>query len=530
MSETTIKYTHKLRTGTTAQWAASSRILKLGEPGFDSDLKIYKMGDGVNLWSELDPVNLGVHQQGVVVPRTFTVGAANSGVDSFWGSGAYVEYFIYTAPRTGVLYFDGVAAGLAAANADPATSTLWYNDFEGYVWAGDVEADVENGTVGASVGYFGSGDYAGGFFLGAEFWVDGQVPISVTEGNVLTFGVVTYDPVLSAGQIVDLGSLAAYLAVAPDEGQPLPLTDGTTVLRTVDGQDVIQRGYMAPGRGFAAGGAAEALGIDSVAFGNSLASGELSTAEGNGTASGPYSHSEAISHASGERSHAEGSGTASGYNSHAENNGQALGDSSHAEGSSTASGSSSHAEGVSEASGVWSHSQGLGTESSGPASHASGYFVESSGDGAFAHGIDNSVLGLNETRPAFGRGGKYSWKTELFSNLATTVDAVAKFRGFNGSFKLESNRHAKIRMEVVGSNTTQTVSACWDIDAMIARNNAGTYRVVGTPTSTKTFADAGAAAWTATFGVDATGFYVTLSGSGGMRWTVVATLIEAVLP
>jgi hypothetical protein len=41
------------RRGTTAQWAASTRILRAGEPGYDTDIEQTRIGDGVNLWANL---------------------------------------------------------------------------------------------------------------------------------------------------------------------------------------------------------------------------------------------------------------------------------------------------------------------------------------------------------------------------------------------------------------------------------------------------------------------------------------------
>lgn len=44
----------QLRRGTTAQWASSTDALSMGEVGFDTDLKKFKIGDGVTLWGSLD--------------------------------------------------------------------------------------------------------------------------------------------------------------------------------------------------------------------------------------------------------------------------------------------------------------------------------------------------------------------------------------------------------------------------------------------------------------------------------------------
>lgn len=49
-----LRWTIVNRRGTTEEWAASTRILKAGELGYDTTLKITKMGDGVHTWAGLD--------------------------------------------------------------------------------------------------------------------------------------------------------------------------------------------------------------------------------------------------------------------------------------------------------------------------------------------------------------------------------------------------------------------------------------------------------------------------------------------
>lgn len=43
----------QLRIGSATQWAASTRILAVGEPGVETDSGRIKIGDGTNLWSAL---------------------------------------------------------------------------------------------------------------------------------------------------------------------------------------------------------------------------------------------------------------------------------------------------------------------------------------------------------------------------------------------------------------------------------------------------------------------------------------------
>lgn len=49
MSFTTIKF----RRGSAAAWAASNPILMPGEPGYETDTRIYKVGDGNSAWADL---------------------------------------------------------------------------------------------------------------------------------------------------------------------------------------------------------------------------------------------------------------------------------------------------------------------------------------------------------------------------------------------------------------------------------------------------------------------------------------------
>jgi hypothetical protein len=47
----------KLRRGTSAQWAAVDPILRLAEPGFDTDTRTFKIGDGITRWSQLGAIS-----------------------------------------------------------------------------------------------------------------------------------------------------------------------------------------------------------------------------------------------------------------------------------------------------------------------------------------------------------------------------------------------------------------------------------------------------------------------------------------
>lgn len=43
----------KIRRGTSSQWLQSNPVLEEGEPGFETDTKKMKIGDGQTSWNEL---------------------------------------------------------------------------------------------------------------------------------------------------------------------------------------------------------------------------------------------------------------------------------------------------------------------------------------------------------------------------------------------------------------------------------------------------------------------------------------------
>ena len=53
-----LKMINGIRTGTSEEWAATTKPLQKGEPGYDSTKHIYKIGDGTTLWSALPTPNI----------------------------------------------------------------------------------------------------------------------------------------------------------------------------------------------------------------------------------------------------------------------------------------------------------------------------------------------------------------------------------------------------------------------------------------------------------------------------------------
>ena len=48
----------RIRRGTTAQWAASTKVMKLGELGIDTTLNKIKTGNGIAVWNNLPYINV----------------------------------------------------------------------------------------------------------------------------------------------------------------------------------------------------------------------------------------------------------------------------------------------------------------------------------------------------------------------------------------------------------------------------------------------------------------------------------------
>lgn len=78
-------YTFKLRRGTAAQWLAVDPVLQPGEPGVESDTGQFKIGNGVDRWTDL-PVISGSGAPGPAGDSAYEVAIANGfvGTQSAW--------------------------------------------------------------------------------------------------------------------------------------------------------------------------------------------------------------------------------------------------------------------------------------------------------------------------------------------------------------------------------------------------------------------------------------------------------------
>lgn len=78
-------YTFKLRRGTAAQWLAVNPVLQPGEPGVESDTGQFKIGNGIDSWTDL-PVISGSGAPGPTGDSAYDVAVNNGfvGTESAW--------------------------------------------------------------------------------------------------------------------------------------------------------------------------------------------------------------------------------------------------------------------------------------------------------------------------------------------------------------------------------------------------------------------------------------------------------------
>lgn len=98
--------TFQLKRGTAARWLEVNPVLKQGEPGFEYDTGMLKIGNGIDLWTDLEYVN----SNGVINAATKA---------DFPEVG--IEGFIYKAQEEKVLYqWNAAAAAYEALSSGEA--------------------------------------------------------------------------------------------------------------------------------------------------------------------------------------------------------------------------------------------------------------------------------------------------------------------------------------------------------------------------------------------------------------------------
>lgn len=207
----------QLRTGSATQWAASTRILAVGEPGVETDSGRIKIGDGTNLWSALP-------WSGAAIGKSNTNGALTI-------NGADVA--VYVLPTATSDHLGGIksASGTGKVTVDSATGTASV----GNVTSADKLATAR--TISLSGDVTGSGSFNGSANLAITTALSGQAftASTYTKVTVNTKGIVTGVAQLSAsdmpggisaGKISGLGTAATKNTGTASGNIPVLGSDG----------------------------------------------------------------------------------------------------------------------------------------------------------------------------------------------------------------------------------------------------------------------------------------------------------------
>jgi len=173
---------------------------------------------------------------------------------------------------------------------------------------------------------------------------------------------------------------------------------------------------------------------------------------------------------------------------------------------------------------------GYSNIASGAYSTANGYQNTASGQSSWAPGGEEAT-----SRGIRGVGvwasGKFSTKGDAqhgqYLARAATTDATQTEATLDGASGSSTNRiilpnsHAfTFRGRLIARSSTGDV-AVWTIDGVVKRGSgAGTVALVGTPTATQTFADAGATGWTITIDADTTNGSLRIRVTGAASTTI----------
>lgn len=173
----------QLRTGSATQWAASTRILAVGEPGVETDSGRIKIGDGTNLWSALP-------WSGAAIGKSSTNGALTI-------NGADVVVYVLPTATSDTLGGIKSASGTGKVTVDSATGTASV----GNVASADKLATAR--TISLSGDVTGSGSFNGSANLAITTALAGQAFTAgtYTKVTVNTKGIVTGVAQLSASDV-----------------------------------------------------------------------------------------------------------------------------------------------------------------------------------------------------------------------------------------------------------------------------------------------------------------------------------------
>jgi hypothetical protein len=173
MSTTTELITFKFRRGTASQWTAANPILGQGEPGYETDTGLLKIGDGLTSWNSLSYFSDSVNPNGSVA-LGLLAGSTGQGVNSIALGNRAGQSF--QPANSIVLNASGSVLNGSTANAFfvrpirtdlTQTTPLCYNSTSGEIVVGSGSTATNGGGTGASsqglVGYVQLSTGNGGF-------------------------------------------------------------------------------------------------------------------------------------------------------------------------------------------------------------------------------------------------------------------------------------------------------------------------------------------------------------------------------
>lgn len=207
----------QLRTGSATQWAASTRILAVGEPGVETDSGRIKIGDGTNLWSALP-------WSGAAIVKSGTNGALTV-------NGA--DVVVYSLPTATSDTLGGIksSSGTGKVTVDSSTGTASVNN------VASADRLSSSRTISLSGDVTGSGSFNGSANLAITTALAGQAFTAgtYTKVTVNTKGIVTgvanlsasdVPNGISAGKISGLGSAATKNTGTASGNVPVLGSDG----------------------------------------------------------------------------------------------------------------------------------------------------------------------------------------------------------------------------------------------------------------------------------------------------------------
>jgi hypothetical protein len=136
---TTELITFKFRRGTSTQWTAANSILAQGEPGYETDTGLLKMGNGITSWNNLGYFNTSLNPNGSIFLGS-SIGNTAQGVHSIILNASGVGLTSSTAANA--FYVKPIRTDLTQ------TSALCYNSTTGEIVVGTSTGGGGTGGVG----------------------------------------------------------------------------------------------------------------------------------------------------------------------------------------------------------------------------------------------------------------------------------------------------------------------------------------------------------------------------------------------